>query len=142
MEVGQNRGAGLRFFGFTLEMAVTPSFSNGESQNRRPDPISCSFDRTKTAPACPLSSWLRFRIDVGAPANINARISHLAESETASLKNAHAATGAAAGRQRAAKELLSGEIPEGQTFRGTPVPDAPASLKRGRTFESRDQSLG
>ena len=36
----------------------------------------------------------RFRIDVGAPANINARISHLAESETASLKNAHAAAGA------------------------------------------------
>ena len=29
-----------------------------------------------------------FEIDVGAPANINARISHLAESETASLKNA------------------------------------------------------
>jgi hypothetical protein len=54
-----------------------------------------------------------FRIDVGAYANINARISHLAESETASLKNAHAAAGAAAGCQRAAKELLSGEIPEG-----------------------------
>ena len=48
---------------------------------------------------------LSFRIDVGAPANINARISHLAESETASLKNAHAAAGA--DRQRAAKELLS-----------------------------------
>jgi hypothetical protein len=80
--------------------------------------ISCSFDRAKTAPACPLSSWLRFRIDVGAPANINARISHLAESETASLKNAHAAAGAAAGRQRAAKELLSGEIPEGQSLEG------------------------
>ena len=31
---------------------------------------------------------------VGAPANINARISHLAESETASLENAHAAAGA------------------------------------------------
>jgi hypothetical protein len=30
---------------------------------------------------------LRFRIDVDAPANINARISHLAEGETASLKN-------------------------------------------------------
>ena len=76
------------------------------------------FCRTKTAPACPLSSWLRFRIDVGAPANINARISHLAESETASLKNAPAAAGAAAGRQRAAKELLSGEIPEGQALEG------------------------
>jgi hypothetical protein len=61
-------------------------------------------------------SWLRFRIDVGAPANINARISHLAESETASLKNAHAAAGA--DRQRAAKELLSGEIPEGQSLEG------------------------
>ena len=59
-----------------------------------------------------------FRIDVGAPANINARINHLAESETVSLKNAHAAAGAAAGRQRAAKELLSAEIPEGQTLGG------------------------
>src|SRR5207244_12858681 len=39
-----------------------------------------------------------FRIDVGAPANINARISHLAESDTASLKNAHAAAVAEAGR--------------------------------------------
>jgi putative transposase len=38
-----------------------------------------------------LSSWLRFRIDVGAPANINARISHLAEGETASLKTLTAA---------------------------------------------------
>ncbi len=59
---------------------------------------------------------LRFRINVGAPANINARISHLAESETAFLKNAHAAAGA--DRQRAAKELLSGEIPEGQSLEG------------------------
>jgi len=59
----------------------------------------------------------RFRIDLGAPANINARISHLAESETASLKNAHAAAGA--DRQRAAKELLSGEIPEGQSLADT-----------------------
>jgi hypothetical protein len=49
----------------------------------------------------------RFRIEIGAPANINARISHLAESETASLKNAHAAAGAAAGRQRAAKASLT-----------------------------------
>ena len=56
------------------------------------------------------------------------------------LGSAHAVAGA--DRQHAAKELLSGEIPEGQTFRGTPVPDAPASLKRGRTFESRNQSLG
>jgi hypothetical protein len=53
------------------------------------------------------------RIDSARPANINARISHLAESETHSLKNAHAAAGTAAGRQRAAKELLSGEISEG-----------------------------
>ena len=57
------------------------------------------------------------------PANINARISHLAESETASLKNAPAAAVAAAGRQCAAKELLSGEIPEGQSLEGqTPPP--------------------
>ena len=75
---------------------------------------------------------------LGAPANINARISHLADSESASSEKA----AAGADRQRAAQELLSGEIPEGQTFRGTPLPDAPASLKRGRTFESRDQSLG
>jgi hypothetical protein len=51
-----------------------------------------------------------------APANINARISHLAESESAALENAHAAAGAAAGRQRAAKELLRCEIPEGQSL--------------------------
>ena len=55
---------------------------------------------------------------MSAPRQHNARISHLAEGETASLKNAHAAAGAAAGRQRAAKELLSGEIPEGQTLEG------------------------
>ena len=53
----------------------------------------------------------------------------MAESETASLKNAHAAAGAAAGRQRAAKELLSGEIPE-----GTPVPDGLGD--RGQAFDS------
>jgi hypothetical protein len=76
---------------------------------------------------------LRFRIDFGAPANINARISQLAESETASLKNAHAAAGAAAGRQSAAKELLSCEIPEG-IVGGTPVPDAPASFKARSNF--------
>ncbi len=70
---------------------------------------------------------LRFRIDVGARANINARISHLAESETASLKNAHAAAGAAAGRQRAAKELLSVEIPGKAVVGGT---DAPTRLLR------------
>jgi hypothetical protein len=89
-------------------------------------PIGWKFDRTKTAPARLLLSWLRFRIDVGAPAKIRARISHLAELETACVKNAHAAAGAAADRQRPAKEVHSSEIPEGQSFRGTPVPDAPA----------------
>jgi hypothetical protein len=67
---------------------------------------------------------LRFRIDVGATAKINARFSHLGESETASSEK----PAAGADRQRAAKKLLSGEIPEGQTFRGTPVPDALAGV--------------
>src|SRR4029453_1702751 len=39
-----------------------------------------------------LSSWLRFRLSVGASANIHARVSHLAERGTASLKHAHAAS--------------------------------------------------
>ena len=65
-----------------------------------------------------LFNWLRSRIDVGAAANINARICHLTESKSAALEHAHAADGAAAGRQRAAKEHLSGEIPEGQTLEG------------------------
>jgi len=64
---------------------------------------------------------------------MNARIRNLAEGEIAALKNAHAAAGA--DRQRAAKELLSAEIPEGQTFLWTPVPDAPASLKRVRLLK-------
>src|SRR6266498_2747173 len=73
------------------------------------------FDCKKVARSLGMSAIepLRFRIDVDTTANINARISHLAEGETASLKNAHAAAGAAASRQRAADELLSGEIPEG-----------------------------
>ena len=64
------------------------------------------LDRTKTAPACPLSSWLRFRIDAAVPANINARMSHLAESKSAALEYAHAAAGAAAGEHLIAEELL------------------------------------
>ena len=66
----------------------------------------------------PLSSWLRFRIDVGAPANIKARISHLAESKRASLEYVYAAAGAAAGKHLAANELLSCEIPERQSLEG------------------------
>jgi hypothetical protein len=64
-------------------------------------------------------SWLRFRTDVGTPANINARISHLAERETASSEK----PAAVADRQRAARELFSGEIPEGQTLESTDYAD-------------------
>ncbi|SRR6266496_4052417 len=56
---------------------------------------------------------LRFRIDVGAPANINACISHLAESKSAALEHAHAAAGTAAGEHPVAEELLRCVIPEG-----------------------------
>ena len=45
-----------------------------------------------------LFNWLRSRIDVGAAANINARICHLTESKSAALEHAHAADGSAAGR--------------------------------------------
>src|SRR5580704_3388446 len=64
----------------------------------------------------PLSSRLRFRVNLGTPANINAGISHLAERKSAALERAYAAAGAAAGRHRPAKELLSGEFPEGQAL--------------------------
>src|SRR6059036_2661285 len=40
---GSRPGSGLRLFDFTLELAVPPSFSIGESQNRRPDPQSVCF---------------------------------------------------------------------------------------------------
>ena len=63
-----------------------------------------------------LSNWLRFRINVGCPANVDARIGHLAESQRAALEHAHAAAGAAAVEHPAAKELLSREIPEGQSL--------------------------
>jgi hypothetical protein len=66
----------------------------------------------------PLSSWLRFRIDVGAPTNIKDRISHLAESKCAALEHAYAAAGAATIKDPAAHELLSCEIPERQSLEG------------------------
>ena len=66
----------------------------------------------------PLSSWLRFRFNVGAPANIKDRISHLAESKLAALEHAYAAAGAAAVKHPAAHELLSCEIPERQSLEG------------------------
>src|SRR5215813_12607297 len=69
------------------------------------------------APACPLPSWLRFRISVGARPNINARISHLPESETTSLKDASTAAGPPAAEYLVAHELLSREIPEGRTIK-------------------------
>ena len=65
-----------------------------------------------------LSGWLRFRISVGASADIHARVSHLAERGTASLKHAHAASGASAVQHLVAKELLSDEIPERQSLEG------------------------
>src|SRR2546427_746158 len=61
---------------------------------------------------------LRLSIDVGARANINARIGHLAESESAALEHAHAAAGTAAGEHPVAEELLRCVIPEGQTLEG------------------------
>jgi hypothetical protein len=49
----------------------------------------------------------------GAPANINARIGHLAKSKSAALEHAHAAAGTAAGEHPVAEELLRCVIPEG-----------------------------
>src|SRR6266487_5439474 len=51
----------------------------------------------------------------GAPAKVNARIGHLAESKSAALEYAHAAAGAAAVKETA-DELLRCEIPEGQSL--------------------------
>ena len=59
------------------------------------------------------------KIQLLALANINARISHLAESESAALERAHAAAWAAAGRHRAAEELLNGKSRKGRRWRGT-----------------------
>jgi hypothetical protein len=63
-----------------------------------------------------LSAWLRLRSIGGLPAKINAGISHLAGSKSATLEHTHAAAGAAAGRHRAAKELLGRKVPEGQAL--------------------------
>jgi hypothetical protein len=73
-----------------------------------------------------------------ALANINARISHFAKSESAALERDHAAAWAAAGRHRAAKELLNGEVPEGQALERYKY-RTQLRLRRGRTFDSRDQ---
>jgi hypothetical protein len=54
-------------------------------------------------------------IPLEAAANVNARISHLAKCQSAALEHAPAAASAAAGRQGAAQELLSREVPEGQS---------------------------
>src|SRR5437763_14807745 len=53
-----------------------------------------------------------------ALANINARISHLAESKSAALEHAHTAAGTAAGEHPVAEELLRCVIPEGQSLEG------------------------
>jgi hypothetical protein len=63
---------------------------------------------------------------VGASSHINARIGHLAERKCAALECAHAAAGAAAVEQTAAREFLGRELPE--IVGGARVPDAPASL--------------
>src|SRR4051812_45479183 len=63
-----------------------------------------------------LSTWLHSRVDLGVPTNINARISHLAESKSAGLEYARAAAGAAAGEHLIAEELLRCEISEGQSL--------------------------
>src|SRR5215475_248001 len=55
---------------------------------------------------------------VDVPADVNARISHLAEGKSAAFERAHAAAGAAAVKYPAGKELLSREIPEGQAMEG------------------------
>src|SRR5262249_5407925 len=47
------------------------------------------------APACPLPSWLRLYESVGVPADVNIRISHLAECQSAALEHAPAAAAAA-----------------------------------------------
>jgi hypothetical protein len=60
-----------------------------------------------------LSTWLRSRVNLGVPANINARIGHLVESKSAALEHAHAAAGTAAGEHPVAEELLRRVIPEG-----------------------------
>jgi hypothetical protein len=65
-----------------------------------------------------IHSLFRFGFDVGARANVDARISHLAESNRAAFEHANAATGTAAGRQGAAKEFLNAEIPERQALKG------------------------
>src|SRR5947207_2586197 len=53
-----------------------------------------------------------------ALANINARISNLAENKSAALERAHAAAGTAAGEHSVAEELLRCVIPEGQSLEG------------------------
>src|SRR5258708_21725686 len=80
-----------------------------------------------------------FVIKRRCPANIKDRISYLAESKCAALEHAYAAAGAAAVKHPAAHKLRSC----GTAIVGAaPVPDAPASLERGRTSESRDQYPG
>ena len=65
-----------------------------------------------------LSTWLRSRVNLGVPANIDARIGHLAESKSAALEHAHAAAGTAAGEHPVSEELLRCVIPQGQTLEG------------------------
>lgn len=99
-------------------------FSNGaklrvrtrDAECSEPPPGAVPLNTTALIASYPLSIWLCFRTNLGAPANINARVSDLAESKSAALKRAHAAAGAAAGRHRAAKELFNGEVPVGQAL--------------------------
>jgi hypothetical protein len=107
-----------------LPILRQPRNSNcGEYQftNIRPGKAALPFEETNAnspasipAPACPLPSWLRLYESVGVPAaDVNTRISHLAECQSAALEHAPAAAGAAAGHKCSAKEFLRGEVPEG-----------------------------
>src|SRR5437016_5475972 len=69
---------------------------------RPPPPATSPLAAAPFTRSYPLSSWLRFCINVGAPANIKDRISHLAESKCAALEHAYAAAGAAAVKHPAA----------------------------------------
>ena len=62
-----------------------------------------------------LATWLRLYESVGVPADVNTRISHLAQRQCAAFEHAPAAGGPSASRQAPAEELLSREFPEWQS---------------------------
>src|SRR5437660_11204354 len=85
-------GSGLRFCDSqSAKLLVTAYGHVGREFKLRPFSAGSILTlRNRTEP-------LRFRIDVGAPANINASIGRLAERDTASLKTAPATAGYEAG---------------------------------------------